>query len=255
MGIQIPPELTPATGQIWTVAKNDLSWLQKHERIVIVAFVLLSGTFVCNKFLNWESSQKDSKVIALTAQVAQDKQNVENLAISASQAQAVYQTTLDAITKQNASLSAAVAQESSILAQRQRTDSQLPLPELAQRIEVLAPGTQGRITATSTGLSLDSTASVAVAQMLEQVPVLTAQLDNEAQIVQNTSQILDKANDLNGILSNQVSGLNKELADKSAQCTAEVAAEKVKTKKAFVKGLKYGFVAGLAAGAWLIHAL
>jgi hypothetical protein len=53
----------------------------------------------------------------------------------------------------------------------------------------------------------------------------------------------------------QITSLNKSVVDITAQGKAEVAAEKVKTKKAFIKGLKYGFGIGFFAGAYIMHAL
>ena len=177
------------------------------------------------------------------------------MAISASQAQAVYQTTLDAITKQNVALAQANAQESTALAQRQAVDRALPLPAVANRIEVLVPATQGGITTTTAGVVLNDTASHSILSNLEQVPVLTDQLSKEEQIVQNDAVVLDKAQASNVALSAEVTALQVEGADAAKQCKAEVSAEKVKTKKAFLKGLKYGFVAGFAAGAYVMHIL
>jgi hypothetical protein len=243
------------TDSLWTMAKNDLSWLQRHERIVIVALVLLVGGFLGNKALNYDSAMKDAKVVALTQVVAQDKQNVSNLAQQAATAQAAYQATLDAITKQNVALESSVAQESTILAQRQATDRQLPLPELAQRMEVLVPAAQGGITATTSGVVLSNTAAYGVANALEQVPVLQSQLASETQVAQNNADLVVQAQALNGKLYNEIDGLNKSVVDITAQGNAEVAAEKLNTKKAFRKGLKVGIGIGVVIGGFIMHAL
>jgi hypothetical protein len=244
------------TGQIWTVAKNDATWLMKHERIVIVALVLIAGTFLGNKWLNYEGAQKDAKVVALTAQVQQDKQSVAQLALAASQAQATYQTTLDAITKQNASLAAANAQEAASLAQRQTVDKTLALPDVAKRIEVLVPevGAQG-IAATKDGIVLSDAASHSVLNVLESVPVLQDELKNETQIAVNKGKALDTANVVIVDANAQITGLNKELTDQQAETKAIVAADKVKIKKAWRSGFKWGFGLGFAAGAYVMHAL
>ena len=243
-------DATPAlpTGQLWTMAKNDLSWLQKHERIVIVALVLLVGGFLGNKALNYDASLKDAKVAALTQVVAQDKQNVAAIALQAATAQQQYQVTLDAITKQNVALEASVAQESTILAQRQVADKALPLPALAQRLEVLVPAAQGGVTATTSGMSLSSAASYGVVNVLEQVPVLTNQLASETQVAQNNADLVNKSQAVSADLALEVGGLNKSLTDQTAQCKAEVAAEKVKTKKAWRNGFKWGAITGFIGG-------
>jgi hypothetical protein len=241
--------------QLWAPVQKELTWLQKHERIMIVALVLMVGTFLGNKWLNYEGAQKDAKVEALTLVVNQDKQTVANLALQAAQAQATYQTTLDAITKENSLLAQANAQELASLAQRQVVDKTLPLPAVAQRIEVLVPGAQGGIAATTAGVVMNDTASHSVLTTLEEVPVLNDELKNETQIAQNNANLVSQGQIVNNDLTKQVGALNNELSDAGKQCKAEVAAEKVKTKKAFIKGLKYGFMAGFAAGAYILHAL
>ena len=226
-----------STGQIWTVAKNDASWLMKHERIVLVALVLLAGIFLGNKWLNYDGARKDAQVATLTAIVQQDKVSVQNLALEAQQAQATYQTTLDAITKQNVALEASVAQESTILAQRQATDKALALPAVAQRIEILVPVAVGGITATTSGIVMNDTAAHATLNVLEQVPTLASQLASETQVAQNNADLVTKSQAVNADLNKEVAALNMQIGDQTKQCKAEVASEKAKTKKAFIKGL------------------
>ena len=238
----------PTTGALWTMAKNDATWLMKHERIVIVALVLVAGTFLGNKWLNYEGAQKDAKVAALTAQVLQDKTSVQNLALQAQQAQATYQTTLDAITKENAALAQANAQELASLAQRQTVDKTLPLPDLAKRIEALAPGAQDGITATTNGLVMNDTASRSVASTLEQVPVLEDELKNETQVAQNNLSALESANVVIVDKNAQIAGVNKELTDQQAHEKAVIAADNVKIKKAWRSGFKWGAITGFFGG-------
>jgi len=249
------PNLPNLGGAIWAPVKAELTWLQKHETIVIVAIVLMAGTFLGNKWLNYEGAQKDAKVAALTAIVAEDKQTVANLALQAAQAQATYQTTLDAITKQNASLAQANAQELAVLTKNQTVDKTLPLPDLAKRIETLAPGAQDGITATTNGLVMSDTASRSVASTLEQVPVLEDELKNETQVAANNKSALDAASTVIVDKTAQIGGLNKELTDQQAHEKAVIAADNVKIKKAWRSGFKWGFGLGFAAGAYVGHAL
>ena len=255
MAIQEPVGVTNIGGAIWAPVQKELSWLQKHERIVIVALVLVAGVFLGNKYLNYESAQKDAKVAALTLVVNQDKQTVANLALQAAQAQATYQTTLDAITKENASLAQANAQELGALAQRQTVDKTLPLPAVASRIESLVPGAVGGITATTAGVVMNDTASHSVLTTLEEVPVLQDELKNETQVAANNQSALDEANTVIVDKTAQIIGLNKSLTDQQAHETAAVAAEKLKTKKAWRSGFKWGFAAGAALVGVLTHGL
>ena len=253
MGMQEPVGVTNIGGAIWAPVQKELSWLQKHERIVIVALVLVAGVFLGNKLLNYESAQKDAKVAALTLVVNQDKQNVANLALQAAQAQATYQTTLDAITKENQALASANAQELASLAQRQTADRALPLPAVASRIESLVPGAVGGITATTAGVVMNDTASHSVLTTLEEVPVLQDELKNETQVAANNQSALDEANTVIVDKTAQIIGLNKSLTDQQAHEAAAVAAEKLHTKKAWRSGFKWGFATGFAAGAFIMH--
>lgn len=245
--------IAPEAGKLWTMAKTELSWLQKHERIVIVALVLMVGGVLGNKWLNYDSAQKDAKVVALTALVAQDKQNVANLTLQAAQAQATYQTTLDAITKQNASLAQANAQELASLAKNQAVDKTLPLPELGARIESLAPGAAGGITATTNGLVMSDTASRSVANTLEQVPVLVDELKNETQVAANNKAALDAAGTVIVDKTAQIGGLNTLLLAQQKHEDAAIAAEKDKTKKAWRNGFKWGAITGFIGGVFIMH--
>ena len=237
------------TGQLWVAAKTELSTLEKyllafkhHERLLIVLAVLAFGSFGVSRWLNYDSAQKDAKVVALTALVQQDKQNVASLALAAQQAQATYQTTLDAITKQNASLESSVAQESTILAQRQTTDKALALPAVGQRIAVLVPESVGGITATTAGVVLNDNAAHGVLSNLEQVPVLKSQLYSETQVAQNNATLVTQSQTVNADLTKQITGLNTLVAGQDKKCDALVGAEKDKTKKAFRSGFKWGSI-------------
>jgi hypothetical protein len=243
------------TGSLWTVAKNDLSWLQRHERIVIVALVLLVGGFLGNKALNYDASLKDAKVAALTQVVSQDKQNAAALALASSTAQQQYQVVLDAITKQNIALEASVAQMAAGLKVQQTADRALPLPAVASRIETLVPDAVGGITATTAGVVMNDTASHSVLTTLEEVPVLTDELKNETQVAANNKAALDSASTVIADKTAQVAGLNKSLTDQQAHEAAAVAAEKLKTTKAWKNGFKWGFAAGAALVGVLTHGL
>jgi hypothetical protein len=231
-----------------------LALFRAHERAIIIVLVLGFGAHMYGRWIDLESSKKDAQVAALTQTVAQDKQSVANLALQTSQARAAYQTTLDAITKQNASLAQANAQEAALLTKNRVVDATLPLPQLGQRLQVLVPTATG-VTATSSGLALDSTSSVAVVQTLEQVPVLQTELANETQVAGNKDLVITSLQTINTDQSKQIASLNKSVVDLDAKDKADVAAEKAKTKKAFVRGFKWGLGLGFAAGAYVVHAL
>ena len=85
--------------------------------------------------------------------------------------------------------------------------------------------------------------------------MLQDELKNETQVAVNTKSALDAASTVISDKTAQVAGLNKSLTDQQAHEVAAVAAEKLKTKKAWRSGFKWGFGLGFAAGAYIVHAL
>lgn len=232
-----------------------ITWFKAHERTILVAAVLAFGVHLSGGVLNYLGRHDDAKVQALTSQVSQDAATVRSMSLAASQANEQYQTALTQLSAQNAQLAKALQQDQALLATNRKTDAGMDMPALAVRINTLVPATAGGITPSASGLELTAPASHAVTDQLEAVPILQDQLKTETQVAQNNDTLRLAAGKANDSLTAEVGALGKQLTDAGAQCKAEVAAEKVKTKKAFIKGLKYGFVAGFAAGAYLIHAL
>lgn len=232
-----------------------LSWFKAHERLLLVVAVILFGVHLSGGVLNYLGRHDDAKVQALTAQVSQDEAIVRSNAKAADLANEQYQTALTQLLAQNAQLGKALQASQALLATNRKTDAGMDMPALATRINTLVPATAGGITPSTSGLALTVPASHAVADQLEAVPVLQDQLKSETQVAQNSETMRLAAGKANDALTAEVGALGKQLTDTGAQCKAEVAAEKIKTKKAFIRGLKWGFVAGFAAGAWVVHAL
>jgi hypothetical protein len=222
-----------------------LTWFKAHERLIIIVLVLGFGAHMYGRWIDLESTKKDAQVATLTQTVEQDKISVANLAEQAAQAQSTYQATLATMQAQNAQLAQTIAQESAALSKVQAVDKTLPLPQLGQRMETLVPDAKGGVTATSTGLALNDAASRGVVSQLEEVPVLKDQLSTETQVAQNNADMLNKAQSANTACTAEVGGLNKELKDQQAHEAAVVAADKVKIKKAWRSGFKWGAITGV----------
>src|SRR5271157_4482162 len=90
--------------------KNDLTWVQKHERLIIVALVLAAGSWGLQHFLDNQAAKAETRAsVAEQALVLQKSQNDAMAAQSAQVAQQ-YATMVQALAAQNASLASAVAQ-------------------------------------------------------------------------------------------------------------------------------------------------
>jgi hypothetical protein len=245
-------EVTEATHWV----EKWAAFVKTHERIILTVLVLGFGAHMYGRWIDLESAKKDAQVAVLTQTVAQDKATAVNLAQQASTAASQYQAALDSASRQVASLTQALKQESALLAQSRQTDAGLDMPALATRLDQLTPGMPpDGVTVESNGLALSAPASHAVVAQLEAVPVLTNELTAAQATVASDQTALQAGGKALDACQAQVTGLNTELKDQQAHETAAVAAEKLKTKKAWRSGFKWGFGLGFAAGAYIVHAL
>jgi len=142
----------------------------------------------------------------------------------------------------NQALSAQIAQTNAILAQQKKVDASLPPNELAKRIVSLAPG--GNVTVEANGYLVDQSEAVAIAQTLEEVPALTANLGklesenaNLTTVVANDSKTLDLEKQSH---ASDVTSLNAALAAGKA----ELGAVKAQCRKSKLKWFGVGVVVG-----------
>ena len=230
--------------QATTIVETKLSWLRHHERLILAAMlagVLVFGTMKVESVL---ANKADAKVAVLQQQVADDKDKNAALALQSSQTASQYQSMVDALSKQNASLAASVAQRQAGLAQQQQHDQTLPPSELAKRWEELIGGTD--VQATTGGYSISSVDGLKTVTALESIPVLTADLADETKIAQNTAAELGKADSLVAVLGTQIGGLQTQIVDADKEHKAEIKAVRAEARKSkfkwFLAGLTLGFL-------------
>lgn len=211
--------------------KSGLSWLQKHERIVLFFMVLLVMGYLGNKWID-----RSADAATIKYQIAQSQ--LDAMKEQSAQARADYQSTVDALTKQNASLATAVAQRQIILQQRQEEIKTLPLPEVGVRWQGLIGGS-GDVVSDVHGLNITDGGARRTVSMLEEVPVLKADKSDLKKVADNLQTELGKAN---GIIAAD------ELLIKKGDdtCKLEVTAAKAVARKSKRNWFIAGFVAGIA---------
>ena len=238
-------EITTATHWI----EKWIAFVKAHERLLIVLLVLAFGGHAYSAFLNWDAARKDAQVAALTQTVAQDKATEANLAITASQAASDAKVALDASRAANVSLTQALQQIKGNLAHQQTVDDQSNLPTLAGRMVDLVPNSHiSDVTVGNTGLTLDTVISHLTVSQLELVPALQGELKDETQIAAVDQMALTTATAATTACQADSSALKTTVADQDKKFSAEVADAKVREKKAFRKGFKWGAVAGFIGG-------
>lgn len=211
--------------------KADLSWLQKHERLILCTLALAVICFLGNK---WIDRAADKAEAALA--VAQHE--VEQARSEASQAASQYQATIDALSRQNASLAAAVAQRQVVLEQKQTEIKTLPLPQVASEWQRLIGGS-GDIVFSTLGMSVSEDGARRTVSQLEAVPVLQADVADQKVIIENQKKEIDAGASL-------VGKLNQQIEAEQAVHKADVAAVKAEARKSKRKWFIAGFISGLA---------
>jgi hypothetical protein len=231
----------------------ELSWLQKHERLIVTVLVLLALAWGTSRTLGYLSNQANARATAAEKALEVAKaSDAENRARTA-QVQSEYEMIVTALQKQNASLAAAVASRQVLLAQNQEENKHLKLPDLAKKWQTLANVQDSDISASEAGITLNSAGAVATVNTLERVPVLEADKKDLQQVASNTKQELDKANVVITAQSIEIAGLQDVQSKSNTAHKAEIAAVKAEARKGKVKWFKIGFVVGFVTGAYVGH--
>jgi hypothetical protein len=229
---------------IETKIKADLSWLQRHERLVLAVVAGLVLWFGIGRIdtLIQNHDHSNLQQAQVVAQVQQEKNDA--LAKQIAQQAAEYKALADKVNAQNAALEQANVNLANALIKQQRTDASLPPSELANRWTVLVP--QAKPVVTPTGIAVDTPSAVATVQALEETPALRAQLSNERTQLENAQKLIVDEGTQIATLNTLVTGKDALLADDAKVCDARV---KV-VKDAAAKSKRKWFYAGVAVG-WL----
>jgi hypothetical protein len=245
-----------ALSTVEVAIKPELTWLQKHERLIIVFLVLLFCGWGINKYIDSDAKKADTQAQVALQQLADQKDKDTAVASQVAQLTAQYQQLVATVSQENAQLALAIQQRDAALQKQQTADQNLTPPQLATRWATLVGAPTGAITApASGGLMVTDPVALDTVQQLEQVPVLTLNLTNETTEATADQQEVTKANALNAALTTQVGDLQKTVTDDATACKAQVAAVKADETKSKAHWFKFGFVAGFVSGIFTGHYL
>jgi hypothetical protein len=227
---------------IETKVKADLSWLQKHEKLVLAVIAGLVLWFGIGRIdtLIQNHDNANLQQAKVVAQVQQEKNDA--LAKQIAQQAAEYKALADKVNAQNAALEQANVNLANALIKQQRTDASLPPSELANRWTVLVP--QAKPVVTPTGIAVDTPSAVATVQALEETPALRAQLSNERTQLENAQKLIVDEGTQIATLNTLVTGKDALLADDAKVCSAQVAVVKADARKSKRKWFIVGVVVG-----------
>lgn len=250
---QQPPSIPGPLMVPYSNLQRDASWIMRHERILIVALVLIAGSWGLQHFLNNAAAADKTKAVVAEQALLAAKATSAQQAAATAQIQAQYAIMVEQLTKQNQTLATAVGARQTALGTQQQANASLPLGSLANRLVALAQPPAGSVSNTETSVTLTQSGTLAVVNTLEQVPVLTANFNDEKKIADNLASELVSANALVTAQVTQVAGLNTQLADQVKADKAELASVKASARKSKLNWFKAGLVVGFVGGIFVGH--
>ena len=150
------------------------TWIQNHERLIIIVLSLAVLVFIGRHWLNKHYDLASQEVTTTASTLLNQKQTNEANEKKYTDIQQQMQTLLAALQQQNAQLAQQAATAYQQASNQQALDAKLSNQQLAQRIEELAK--QKNVESTDQGVQLNHDQSIGIAQQLETVPMLQTQL-------------------------------------------------------------------------------
>ena len=235
--------------EVKTIETEAKTWLQKHERLVIIFLAILAGVFLYNKVIDREAAH-DQLVAVQAAQVlkAQEAKDA-TLAQAAAVQQQQYVALVQQLTQQNSALTAAMQNRTTVLQVQQKTDAALPIPDLGARLATLEGLGATDVVPTTSGITLSPNAAYKVTESLEQVPVLQANLADSQTQTQNLTQELAASTALSATKDEQITNLKQTVTDTQVAGDKNLAACKATARRGKLHAFFYGV--GVGAGAVL----
>lgn len=224
------------------------TWLQKHERIVIIILILSALLLGGNKYINYQAEVAKTQATLAAQTLTQQQQANAQIAQQVQATTAQYQQMIATLTQQNTSLAASIGARNTALQTQKQVDSTLPVPDLAKRWQALANVPASDMVATGNAITVNIEGALATVQQLEQLPTLLANLKDTQQIASNRQAELGKADALITGLNTQVTGLNKQITDQDKSCKAEIASVKASARKS----KRNWFITGVVTGAAVV---
>lgn len=233
-----PPTLIQTLEPQWV--KTYAAFIKAHHTLFIILALAGFSFYGYSRAVSaWDAHEQRQDTLAQQKVTADATANQQLLTQLATQ-----KANFDATLKAN---QAQVTLLLSQLKQRQVQDNALPLPELGARWSTLLNLPPAAIVATPDNkLTLTSDASHATVNALEQLPVLTNQLSLATVNLAGCQQVTAQQDKV-------IAGLNVQLTDTNTARAADQKLAKAAQKKAWLKGFKWGAIAGFVGGLFVAH--
>ena len=223
---------TPATTP--TVLDNWIALFKAHEKIIIIGIVAFTTFHLYSKGVDAYIQHENIKAQQATVVVKTDDAATKAIQSQLTELQATVATQTATIAKQ-------ISQRNQTTTQQQAVDRTLPPPTLAAHWESLLHIANGIDPATGQQFAVTQDAAVQTVVQLEEVPTLTANVASLQTELNNDTTIINKQQQV-------IAQLNTDLIDEKKSHVADVNIEKAKAKRSFLRGFKFGAVAGFIGG-------
>ncbi len=224
------------------------TWLQRHERLIIVLLVVMLGGWFVQRHYDRAAAAATTRATIAEAKAATADSVAAQSAATLQQAMQQVQAVNATLTAQNAVLAQLITSRQAAVVVQQKTDATLPPSALASRIATLASAPPAEVTLDGANINLGRNAAVDVAQTLELVPVLQANLASETEVAKNLQTEINEDNLLMQDYGKQITDLSAARTADAAASKAEIAQVKAEAKKNNIKWFKRGLYVGFGIG-------
>lgn len=221
----------------------ELTWLQKHERLLLGTLVLVVALWLGNKYINHAASVADAKSAAVQQQLVLDKQQLDALQATYAQDRTTLLSQIQQLVTANGALTKSVTDSEAALARAKAAVPAMNPTQLSQtwqqeiQLPNVAPAPNGSYV-------VGQAEAVATVQKLETADALASQKKDLQQEVANDQKRIEDLNKLNGEQAGLVLQSSKQLVDADKACTLKVDAVKADARKS----KRNWFIGGLSTG-------
>jgi len=220
------------TQTVETVIGNWVTLIKAHEKLLIVAIAAFLIFHFGEKAFDLYGNHLTAQQSATNAQIATVEKNNADLAAK-----------LDAL-KASVDAQAKIDQAKIVAAKQQivvaqKTDAALPLPELSKHWQELLDLPDNSITPQSNGtVAVSTDAAHTTVSMLEEIGPLTAQLTATQDQLRGCTAVRTQQ-------ETQIVGLNQDITLEKTGRAEDAKVAKVNEHKAWIRGFKWGYIAGI----------
>lgn len=232
------------------------TWLQKHERLLIVAMVLLVGGWVTDRIVTHLDNTAQIKQSVTEEALTKQKTANDDLAKQNTVLAQSYQADLNQVASQLVAVKTAASVRQTALVKQQTIDQTAPVTVLQARWQALVGdkasiNASDTITTVPTGYLVTPNVAQATVATLEQIPALQESLTDTEKEYKDEVGLNLAANHIIDADTIQIKGLNLQIIDEQKACMAKVDAVNADARKGKLKWFGIGYVAGFVSGVLL----